>query len=128
MADDAAHSGQTPFVSEAYLHQLLQKAVAAGASDVHLKVGQPPGARVGGSLVFFRVDRLRPADTEAAARHIARRYRKHLDIDELLEHDMPYDLHGIGRFRVNLYRQRGSIAIVMRIIPPRVPKLADLKT
>ena len=128
MADDRVPSAATPFVSEAYLHQLLQKAVAAGASDVHLKVGQPPGARVGGSLVFFRVDKLRPADTEAAARHIARRYRKHLDIDELLEHDMPYDLYGIGRFRVNLYRQRGSLAIVMRIIPPRVPKLAELRT
>src|SRR6185369_2616859 len=54
MAHDAVHSGQTPFVSEGYFHQLLQKAVAAGASDVHLKVGQPPGARVAGSLVFFR--------------------------------------------------------------------------
>ncbi len=44
---------QNPYASEAYLHQLLHKAKLAGARDVHLKVGQPPGARVRGSLVFF---------------------------------------------------------------------------
>ncbi|HWZ90316.1 MAG TPA: hypothetical protein VNW92_15745, partial [Polyangiaceae bacterium] len=53
---------QNTYASEAYLQQLLQKAKAAGARDVHLKVGQPPGARVRGSLVFFRVERIRPAD------------------------------------------------------------------
>src|SRR6187401_2583873 len=104
MADDVAHSGQTPFVAEGYFHQLLQKAVAAGASDVHLKVGQPPGARVGGSLVFFRVDRLRPADTEAVARHLLRRHRSHVELDDLKEHDLPYEVRSIGRFRVNIYR------------------------
>jgi twitching motility protein PilT len=126
MADDGTHSGQTPFVAEGYFHQLLQKAVAAGASDVHLKVGQPPGARVGGSLVFFRVDKLRAVDTEAAAQHVLRRRRTHIEIDELREHDLPYEVPGIGRFRVNVYRQRGSLAIVMRVIPPRVPRLEEL--
>src|ERR1043165_8828621 len=104
MADDVAHSGQTSFVSEGYFHQLLQKAVAAGASDVHLKVGQPPGARVGGSLAFFRVDKLRAADTEAAAQHVLRRRPGRVELDELRELDMPYDVPGVGRFRVNLYR------------------------
>jgi twitching motility protein PilT len=127
MADDGTHSGQTPFVAEGYFHQLLQKAVAAGASDVHLKVGQPPGARVGGSLVFFRVDKLRAVDTEAAAQHVLRRRRTHIELDELREHDLPYEVPGIGRFRVNVYRQRGSLAIVMRVIPPRVPRLDELR-
>ena len=58
----------TPYSSEAFLHQLLGKALAAGASDIHLKVGQPPGARVHGDIVYFRVDKIRPEDTEAAAR------------------------------------------------------------
>ena len=110
MADDPVPSGQTAFVSEGYFHQLLQKAVAAGASDVHLKVGQPPGARVGGSLVFFRVDRLRPNDTEAAARHVLRRHPSPVELDELKEFDLPYEVRGIGRFRVNVYRQRSSLA------------------
>ena len=63
----ASELQQNPYASEAYLHQLLQKAKAAGARDVHLKVGQPPGARVRGSLVFFRLDKIRPEDTEAVA-------------------------------------------------------------
>src|SRR5262245_11575523 len=108
MADDAVSSGQTPMVSEGYFHQLLQKAVAAGASDVHLKVGQPPGARVGGSLVFFRVDKLRPVDTEAAAMHVLRRRRGAADLLDLKEFDLGYEVPGIGRFRVNIYRQRSS--------------------
>jgi len=128
MADDAVPSGQTPMVAEAYFHQLLQKAVAAGASDVHLKVGQPPGARVGGSLVFFRVDRLRPVDTEAAALHVLRRRRVTLELDALREYDTGYEVPGVGRFRVNIYRQRSSLAIVMRVISPKVPKLDDLGT
>src|ERR1700679_14065 len=58
----------TPYASEPFLHQILGKALAAGGSDVHLKVGQPPGARVRDDLVFFRVDKIKPEDTEAALR------------------------------------------------------------
>ncbi len=128
MADDAVPSGQSALVAEGYFHQLLQKAVAAGASDVHLKVGQPPGARVAGSLVFFRVDKLRAADTEAAARHVLRRRPGAVELDELKEVDTSYTVAGIGRFRVNIYKQRGSLAIVMRVIPARVPQLDELGT
>jgi twitching motility protein PilT len=126
MVAEAPNSGQTPFTSEAYFHQLLQKAVAAGASDVHLKVGQPPGARVGGNLVFFRVDKLRRQDTEAVARLLLRSARRHVEVDELKEYDLPYEIAGIGRFRVNVYRQRGTLAVVMRVIAPRVPTLEEL--
>jgi twitching motility protein PilT len=126
MVAEAPNSGQTPFTSEAYFHQLLQKAVAAGASDVHLKVGQPPGARVGGNLVFFRVDKLRRQDTEAVARLLLRSARRHVELDELKEYDLPYEIAGIGRFRVNVYRQRGTLAVVMRVIAPRVPTLEEL--
>ncbi len=60
----------TPYASEAFLHQLLGKALAAQACDVHLKVGQPPGARVRGDMVYFRVEKIRPEDTEAAVKLI----------------------------------------------------------
>ena len=56
------------YSNEDFLRQLLSKAIAASASDVHLKVGQPPGARVRGSMVYFRVDSIKPADTEAVVR------------------------------------------------------------
>ena len=108
------------------MHQLLQKAKAAGARDVHLKVGQPPGARVRGSLVFFRIDKLRPSDTEAVARHLIRDPEVLEDLRGLREYDTSYEVHGIGRFRVNVYRQRASLAIVMRVIPHEVPSLEKL--
>ncbi len=119
-------SQSNPYASEAYLQQLLQKAISAGARDVHLKVGQPPGARVRGSLVFFRVDKIRPQDTEAVARHVIRDDAVLAELGALREYDTSYSLPGVGRFRVNVYRQRASLAIVMRVIPQRVPSLEQL--
>jgi twitching motility protein PilT len=119
-------SQSNPYASEAYLQQLLQKAVAAGARDVHLKVGQPPGARVRGSLVFFRVDKIRAQDTEAVVRHVVKDPKVLADLGALREYDTSYALPGLGRFRVNVYRQRASLAIVMRVIPQRVPSLEQL--
>ncbi|MCC6216773.1 MAG: PilT/PilU family type 4a pilus ATPase [Polyangiaceae bacterium] len=116
----------SPFEAEAYLQQLLKKAIAAGARDVHLKVGQPPGARVRGEMVYFRVDRLRPEDTEAVARHVIRDPGVRDALPALREHDCAYSAPEIGRFRVNVYRQRGSIAVVMRVIPARIPTFEQL--
>jgi twitching motility protein PilT len=65
-------------------------------------------------------------DTEAAAMHVLRRRRGAIDLLELKDLDLGYEVPGVGRFRVNIYRQRGSIAVVMRVIPPRAPKLDDL--
>jgi twitching motility protein PilT len=116
-----------PYASEAYLQQLLAKAIAAGARDVHLKVGQPPGARVRGSLVYFRVDRIRPEDTEAAARHLIGDAALRNRLAEINEYDTSYAAPGVGRFRVNIYRQRGTLAIVMRAIPFDIPSLEELR-
>jgi twitching motility protein PilT len=107
------------------LHQLLSKAIAAGARDVHLKVGQPPGARVRDALVYFRLDRIRPIDTQAVAEHLISGDASR-DLDRLSEYDTSYSVDGVGRFRVNIYRQRGSLAIVMRVIPTQVPALEEL--
>ena len=117
---------QNPYASESYLHQLLHKAMAAGARDVHLKVGQPPGARVRGSLVFFRVDKIRPEDTEAVVRHLIRDPAILQNLGALREYDTSYEVHGLGRFRVNVYRQRATLAVVMRVIPHEVPSLEKL--
>src|SRR5215468_1040851 len=104
---------ESPYGSESFLVQLLGKAVAAKASDVHLKVGQPPGARVRGEIVYFRADPLTPADTHMLANHIIRDDAVRLQLDHLMEYDTAYSARGVGRFRVNIFRQRGSIAIVM---------------
>lgn len=122
MESSAPPSLSTPFQSEEYLQQLLRKSVAAGASDIHLKVGQPPGARVHGNLVYFRLDRLSAEATAAIARHLL----KHRSIDQLQEFDCAYEVVDCARFRVNVYRQRGTLAIVMRVVPFEIPKLEDL--
>lgn len=114
------------YANEAYLTQLLTKAVAAKASDVHLKVGQPPGARVRGSLVFFRSEPLRGEDTEHLARHLIREAHIRDNLDALREYDAAYEAPGVGRFRVNIYRQKGTLAIVMRAIPLIIPTFEQL--
>jgi twitching motility protein PilT len=116
----------SPYASEQYFHQLLGKAIAARARDVHLKVGQPPGARVRGDLVYFRLDPIRPEDTEAVAHHVIGSPEILRELNGLREYDTSYEAEGVGRFRVNVYRQRGSIAIVMRFIPFDVPTLEQL--
>jgi twitching motility protein PilT len=114
------------YASESYFHQLLGKAIAARARDVHLKAGQPPGARVRGELVFFRLEPIRPEDTEAVAHHLIADESVLRDLAALREYDGSYDAPGIGRFRVNVYRQRGTLAVVMRFIPLDVPTLEQL--
>jgi twitching motility protein PilT len=116
----------TPYASEAYLQQLLAKAIAAKASDIHLKVGQPPGARVRGGMVYFRLDKITPADTEATARLIIRDPQITAQIDHLKEYDTSYQVPKLGRFRVNVYRQRGTLALVMRSIPQIIPTFEEL--
>jgi twitching motility protein PilT len=116
----------SPYSNESYLNQLLGKAVAAKASDVHLKVGQPPGARVRGDIIYFRAEPLRPSDTEHLARHLIKDSAIRDGLDVLREYDAAYEAPGVGRFRVNIYRQKGTLAIVMRAIPLIVPTFADL--
>jgi twitching motility protein PilT len=116
----------TPYASEAFLHQLLAKALAAKASDIHLKVGQPPGARVHGSMVYFRVDKIRPDDMEAAALILLGERPARDKIGSLHEVSFAYQAPGIGRFRVNVYRQRGSLAVVLRSVPFAIPTFIEL--
>lgn len=112
--------------NEGYIVQLLAKAVAAKASDVHLKVGIPPAARVRGELVFFRTEPLRAEDTENIARVVIKDPEIRADVKAVREHDCAYAAEGVGRFRVNVYRQRGTLGIVMRAIPTRIPTFEEL--
>ena len=118
---------ENPYESKDYFHQLLRKAVAAGASDIHLKVGQPPGVRVSGELRYFKVDRLMPDDTEGLVRIVLGAKADDDYVEELQEHDCSYAVGGLGRFRVNIYRQRGCFSIVMRSVPVRVPTIEELE-
>ncbi|MDX5893559.1 type IV pilus twitching motility protein PilT [Rubrobacter radiotolerans] len=105
---------------------LVGELVALGGSDLHLKVGSAPAARINGSLVRLEgYERLRPEDTEGLLEEmIPERARK--DFEEAGEADFSYSAEGVGRLRVNAFRQRGSISVVMRMIPFEVPRLEDL--
>ncbi len=123
---ESTDSPYNPYASVAYFNQILQKAIAAGARDIHLKVGQPPGARVRGDLIFFRIEPLRPEHTLAVVQHLVRDAEVMAGIHDLLEYDTSYEIEGLGRFRVNIYRQRSSLAIVLRVIPLKIPTLDEL--
>ncbi|HEY8074176.1 MAG TPA: PilT/PilU family type 4a pilus ATPase [Labilithrix sp.] len=112
--------------NEGYINQLLAKAVAAKASDIHLKVGIPPAARVRGELVFFRTEPLKAEDTESIARVVIRDPKIRAEVPTLREYDCAYAAKDVGRFRVNVYRQRGTFGIVMRAIPTIIPSIEDL--
>lgn len=112
--------------TESYVLSLLNKAVGAKASDVHFKVGQPPSARINGALVHFQTDKLTGEDTARVASHVLGRVHQDVSLDTLRELDASYEAPGVGRFRVNVYRQRGSIALVLRHIPSVVPDFDTL--
>jgi twitching motility protein PilT len=95
------------------LKSLLQAVADKGASDLHLIVGAPPMMRIDGQLVRVDAPTLRPSDTEAAAEAITPPDRKHL-LQTQKELDFAHSIPGGGRFRVNVFRQRGSISVVMR--------------
>jgi twitching motility protein PilT len=117
----------SPYADENFLRALLSKAVAGKASDVHIKVGQPPGARIRGEIVYFRTDKISADDSAAVARHVITSAEVLARLDDLKEYDTSYLASGIGRFRVNVYRQRGSLAVVMRFIPTDVPTIELLE-
>jgi twitching motility protein PilT len=116
----------SPYADENFFRALLSKAIAGKASDVHLKVGQPPGARIRGDMIYFRTERITAEDTAAVARLVVTKPDVLATLDDLKEYDTSYVAAGIGRFRVNVYRQRGSLAIVMRFIPTDIPPMDSL--
>src|SRR6185295_8646241 len=108
------------------INQLLQIAVASGASDLHLKVGSYPMMRVNGTLVVASEDkRLDRTDTEAMAQGIlgpehVEKFKKNQDVD------LAYSIDGLGRFRCNVFQQRGTVGLVLRVIPTRIKTIDEL--
>ena len=105
----------------------LRKVVEGEGSDLHLKVPSPPMVRVHGELRPIEgAEGLNPEDTEEALRHIVKDAALLDEFDKVGEADFSYALPGLSRFRVNAFRQRGSVAIACRAIPFQVRTVADL--
>jgi twitching motility protein PilT len=117
---------QRPAVGQEQFHKLLAAGVQYGASDIHFRVGDPPTYRVNGSLAQLRFDKLRAMDTRALCEYAVREQSMKDRLDEIQEYDTSYSLPGISRFRVNIFRQRGSLSLILRIIPSKVPTIDEL--
>jgi twitching motility protein PilT len=108
------------------LDDLLRTAVVSGASDLHLKVGSYPMMRVNGTLaVVSEEKRLDHTDTEAMAGALFTEDQRD-KFRSTQEVDLAYSIPGVGRFRCNVFQQRGTIGLVLRVIPTRVKNIDEL--
>ncbi|MFQ5418312.1 MAG: type IV pilus twitching motility protein PilT [Myxococcota bacterium] len=108
------------------MNEILKIALKGGSSDIHLKPGLPPMFRVDGALVPLKNgDRLAPDDLQTIAFGIMTPIQK-ARFDETREVDLAYGIAGLGRFRVNVFQQRGSVGIVFRVIPFGVKTIESL--
>ena len=106
--------------------ELLKKLVADGVSDIHFKVGRPPLVRVNGLLKHLKdAETLRPEDTDDMAKFFLSE-AMFAKFQKNLEADSSYSIKDVSRFRVNVFRQRGSISLILRIIPNKIPTLEEL--
>ena len=108
------------------LNEILQIALRGGASDIHLKAGLPPMFRVDGSLVPLKDGRrLPPEEVARMAFGIMNEFQKE-KFKGSNEVDLAYGVPGLGRFRVNVFQQRGTIGAVLRVIPFKVMSIKEL--
>ena len=108
------------------IDDLLRFAVSHGASDLHLKVGSFPFMRIGGELhPLADAPRLRPEDTlDMAFTMMSNRQKQRFK--EASECDIGYGVDGLGRFRANIFQQRGTVSVVLRVIPDKTRNSAEL--
>ena len=108
------------------INELLKSATERKASDLHFKVGNPPIARVDGKLqAIEQYPKIAQEDVVALAFSVMntgqkQRFKDHNEVD------LAYSAPGLGRFRVNIYQQRGSIGMVCRVIPTKILTITDL--
>lgn len=107
------------------IDEYLKSFVTDGVSDIHFKVNRPPLCRFHGVLAPVETDPLTPEDTERIASSILR-MNVWDKLSDTSEYDGSYSIPGFSRFRVNIFRQRGTISIIMRVIPFDVPHLDEL--
>jgi len=108
------------------LNEILQIALRSGASDIHLKAGLPPMFRIDGSLVPLKdARRLPPEEIGRMAFGIMSDYQKE-KYKQTNEVDLAYGVPGLGRFRVNVFQQRGTLGVVLRVIPFKIQTIEQL--
>ena len=107
------------------IDELLLEAKNKGASDLHITVGLPPVCRVHGELVLMEYEKLLPADTVTLIEPLFQTRTREIFLEKG-EVDLSYSQAGIGRYRVNIFKQRGSYACVIRLVGTTIPKPGEL--
>lgn len=106
--------------------EILKAAIQQGASDVHIKAGDVVRARVRGDLIPLTKQYLAPEQTKQIALQLIPQWDRE-KIDQIRDYDCSWGAPGLGRFRVNILRQRGTFSIILRVIPFEIPTLEDLR-
>lgn len=109
------------------LEQIISTAIKNGASDIHLTPGTPPVIRCSGELLRIGDDKLMPDDTLALAKEIFAINDYSEKFEKKGEVDFSFAMAKMGRFRVNIFKQRGSVAIAIRTIPMDIPDINYLE-
>ncbi len=107
------------------IEDILKTAKEAGASDVHITVGIPPKMRVNGNLITMDYPRMMPADTLEVGLAVMSEVQRE-KFEERGEFDMSFSIPEMGRYRVNVYKQRGSVALAFRLVETVVKSAKEL--
>lgn len=108
------------------MQELFKAAIERGASDIHIKSGDVIRARIHGELQPLTQQKLTPDQVKGIALKLIPHEEDRERFDRLMDYDCSWGIPGVGRFRVNIMKQRGSPMIVMRVIPIEIPDFDDL--
>ena len=108
------------------MQRLIQAAVDRGASVIHIKAGDVLRARIEGKIVKLSNQVFTEEETLSIALKLIESEKDRDRFDEIRDYDTSWGLKGVGRFRINISRQRGSVMVIMRVIPLTVPTLEEL--
>ncbi len=107
------------------INELMAKLVEVKGSDLHISVGCSPCFRVNGILTHLGSEKLTPSDTELLVRQVTTDEQLE-EIDKFGDYDMSYAIRNLGRFRVNIFKQRGSYSIAIRSVQGEIPTLDEI--
>jgi twitching motility protein PilT len=108
------------------MQELFKAAVERGASDIRIKAGDFMRAPINGELQPLTQQKLTVEQVKGIALQLIPHQKDRDNFDTLLDYDCSFGIPGVGRFRVNILKQRGSPMIVMRAIPIEIPSVEDL--
>ena len=104
------------------MQEILQLVQDRSASDLHLKTGQPPVIRVSGKLLRSQLPTLTANDVERLVFEILTPEQRN-QVETNFELDASFGIDGVGRFRINVFKERGNYAAAFRVVPSTIPSL-----